>query len=344
LISWQTPRFRLREDRIGDGAYYLGFLYTLVSLSYALYQFTEVGGVEGVISGFGVALVTTIVGLSLRVLFQQLREDPIEIEQEVRRTLSDEVGRLERELRLSVESMIALRNRVDQELAKAVGTGLERILRDSREAMKADTAAFKEAIETTLSGVKDAVTASMTVAAETRKSTGRLLKAVEALAERIDQTKPPTEGFRDKIDEFTATLDRMLTREAGRIEKTAESADAILGIYREMETRSLEAAATMEQCKAAVEGLRASMGCSTAAAKEMADSARTVTDDLLERNRRQIDLLQRVEQMSEESEKFLRSLRGTLESQVQMSAGALALLERHVVQAAGLVVRELDAK
>src|SRR5262245_32338054 len=67
VLSWKTPRFRLREDRIGDGAYYLGFLFTLVSLSVTLYQFTRSGGVEEVISGFGIALTTTIVGLSLRV-------------------------------------------------------------------------------------------------------------------------------------------------------------------------------------------------------------------------------------------------------------------------------------
>src|SRR5437868_5291556 len=39
LIAWRSPAFRLREDRAGDGAYYLGFLFTLVSLSFALWEF-----------------------------------------------------------------------------------------------------------------------------------------------------------------------------------------------------------------------------------------------------------------------------------------------------------------
>ena len=43
-LAWKSPRFRIREDRIGDSAYYLGFLFTLVSLSWALYQFSEQGG------------------------------------------------------------------------------------------------------------------------------------------------------------------------------------------------------------------------------------------------------------------------------------------------------------
>jgi hypothetical protein len=167
---------------------------------------------------------------------------------------------------------------------------------------------------------------------------------VEALAEKIEQTKPPTEGFREKIEDFTTTLDLILTREGDRIEKTRQSADAILGVYREMETRAVEAAVTMEQCKAAVEGMHESMNRSTASAKEMADRARAITDDLLERNRRHVDLLQRVEQMSADSEEFLRSLRATLENQVKTSASALAALESNVVQAAELVVRELSAQ
>jgi hypothetical protein len=343
-ISWKAPRFRLREDRIGDGAYYLGFLFTLVSLSYALYQFTEQGGTEGVISGFGIALATTIVGLALRVFFQQLREDPVEIEQEVRRTLSDEVVRLEREIRLSVESLVALRDRTNEEMREAIGSGLQQILKDSRDAMVAQTQVFKAAILGTLAGLDEAIGASKTQVVETRKSSSRLVKAVESLAEKIEKTKSPTEGLTAKINDFTVMLEHMLRREGERIEKARHSADAILTVYQEMETRALEAAVTMERCKTAVEGMHDSMSRSTAAAKEMADSARAVTDDLLERNRRQIELLQRIEQMSTASEESLRSLRATLESEVQMSVGALTTLERNVVQASELIVRELRAQ
>src|SRR5438105_4735374 len=36
-----SQRYRLREDMAGDSLYYLGFLYTLTSLAYALYAFTQ---------------------------------------------------------------------------------------------------------------------------------------------------------------------------------------------------------------------------------------------------------------------------------------------------------------
>src|SRR5690606_29861310 len=36
-----VPQLRLRDDVAGDNCYYLGFLFTLASLSFALYEFAE---------------------------------------------------------------------------------------------------------------------------------------------------------------------------------------------------------------------------------------------------------------------------------------------------------------
>src|SRR4051812_27810885 len=36
-----TPRYRIRNDRAGDSIYYLGFLFTMVSLAYSLWQFSS---------------------------------------------------------------------------------------------------------------------------------------------------------------------------------------------------------------------------------------------------------------------------------------------------------------
>jgi hypothetical protein len=114
---WQSPKFKVREDRAGDSCYYLGFLFTLSSLAYALWEFgrqhTDTGEV---IENFAVALTSTIVGLVLRVVFQQFREDPSEVEQEVRLELSDAAGRLKLEVMQAVEEFGTLRTTVGQEL------------------------------------------------------------------------------------------------------------------------------------------------------------------------------------------------------------------------------------
>lgn len=85
-LAWRVPLFYIREDMIGDNAYYLGFLYTLSSLAYALWRFqiNQGGDPADIIGSFGVALWSTIIGIAMRVFFSQLRHDPNDIEREAR--------------------------------------------------------------------------------------------------------------------------------------------------------------------------------------------------------------------------------------------------------------------
>jgi hypothetical protein len=93
------PRTHLRLDQAGDNLYYLGFTYTLCSLSITLYRFhSKEDAVDYIVSNFGIALATTIVGVVLRVWLHQMREDPLELEREARIEITDAVGRLRTEI------------------------------------------------------------------------------------------------------------------------------------------------------------------------------------------------------------------------------------------------------
>src|SRR4051794_3271851 len=49
-IAVYTKRYRIREDRVGDNLYYLGFLFTLVSLAYSLWAYTsELSAIQTII-------------------------------------------------------------------------------------------------------------------------------------------------------------------------------------------------------------------------------------------------------------------------------------------------------
>jgi methyl-accepting chemotaxis protein len=84
--------FRLREDRAADNLYYLGFLFTLVSLGVGLYRYdSQLGGVDNIIKDLGVGLTTTIVGLFLRILFLQLRVDVDNASEDAKLELSNAI-------------------------------------------------------------------------------------------------------------------------------------------------------------------------------------------------------------------------------------------------------------
>ena len=99
-----------QPDRAADNCYYMGFIFTLVSLAYALYQFEpgrqitefepgrQITQSESLIHDFGVAIASTIWGMIARLLLNQWRTDPAEIEQEVRQQLSEAARQFRTEL------------------------------------------------------------------------------------------------------------------------------------------------------------------------------------------------------------------------------------------------------
>src|SRR6266567_7297402 len=89
---------RLRDDQSGDNLYYMGFLFTLTSLGVSLYQFTAAHAAEEIVQNFGIAIGSTIAGIGLRVIFNQMRRDPVEVERMMRLELAEAARRVRREL------------------------------------------------------------------------------------------------------------------------------------------------------------------------------------------------------------------------------------------------------
>ena len=75
FLLWDRELGRPKFDHAGDNLYYVGFLYTLISLAVSLYLFTSDGYTEEIVRGFGVALSSTVFGLIGRVFVNQSPED-----------------------------------------------------------------------------------------------------------------------------------------------------------------------------------------------------------------------------------------------------------------------------
>jgi hypothetical protein len=97
-LAFFVRALRLRDDQAGDNLYYMGFIFTLTSLAVALYQFEPNVDFGVIVRNFGVAISSTITGIALRVVFNQMRQDPIEVEQAARQELAGASRRVSTEL------------------------------------------------------------------------------------------------------------------------------------------------------------------------------------------------------------------------------------------------------
>lgn len=86
--AWWVGKSRIEAETIGDNCYYLGFVFTLASLAITLYLLVQTKGqtaeIRDVISGFGVALSSTIFGIILRVLHIRMSPDIASLDRQTR--------------------------------------------------------------------------------------------------------------------------------------------------------------------------------------------------------------------------------------------------------------------
>lgn len=94
IFVYRAPALKLRLDQAGDNAYYLGLIFTLLSMAWALWAVgqqvsaapdgTMISVAESVIGDFGLALGSTLAGIICRIVLHQMRIDPVGVEEATR--------------------------------------------------------------------------------------------------------------------------------------------------------------------------------------------------------------------------------------------------------------------
>lgn len=106
-VSFVTlvPATKLRTDVAADNVYYLGFLFTLTSLAIAL----SIDSADAILANFGVAIISTLIGIAARVGLNQMRVDPTDIEEASRLELSGATSKVKAELNETVRQLTEFR-------------------------------------------------------------------------------------------------------------------------------------------------------------------------------------------------------------------------------------------
>lgn len=192
FAAFRFRRVQLRPDRLGDNFYYLGFIYTLASLSAALLQLREGARIEDLLGSFGIALFTTIVGVAGRVLFVQMRGDIDEVEDEVRRDLLSASADLRAQLNVTLGEFETFHTGVQQATRKAA----------------------EQALTATQDGIANISRLANAAAENIDRAFAREAEKVQALEQttsRIEKgLKDLTTEVADRLLDLAESLDRMV--------------------------------------------------------------------------------------------------------------------------------------
>ena len=228
--------FRLRDDQSGDNLYYMGFLFTLTSLAVSLYQFSSAGSAEQIVQNFGIAIASTIAGITLRIMFNQMRRDPVEVESMARLELAEASRKVKRELESAILEFGYFRRMTQQsitdaldEVRESIGQAREQfsgeITKFSLIAGKPFENASKRSGET-LDGLNNQTVRVLEVSKalveegeQLTRSTTSIVTAMDALVAKLLTMQNPEHVVEAKL----APLIQGLTQAVSALSKNAES-------------------------------------------------------------------------------------------------------------------------
>ncbi len=229
-IAFASGRARLEPDQTGDNAYYLGFVLTLTSLAWTLYELgPKSAGMEHVISGFGVALSSTIVGVIVRVILLQYRVDLVAREKEARFQLNDAMRRFH----VEVEDVV----RSTKLLGAEIRQSLDEHHRRMAESSGASADVFRRSLEETAKAMSEGTGGLRT---EIRRCIDEMsLAHTENRKREVAMMEEAATSMQAAIGSIAGTLERSM----GEVEaKMAKASDMTVRINAAMEsmTKRLE--------------------------------------------------------------------------------------------------------
>jgi hypothetical protein len=246
-VAFNMPLVQIRLDRLGDNFYYLGFIFTLASLSAALMQLQAGMKIEELLGSFGIALVTTIVGIAGRVTFVQLRGEIDDIEEQVRHDLAATASDLRAQLFSAIREFETFRTGLLQILtetkiafedAKSETTGQK--LRNSSVNLSEEHSVTMQEFQTFRSNfgkasrtyvdqlekhadfaaenLEKSFKANQMQAEHAAEGLQAIMRAIEDAVNRLGGMELPGNRLNTKIRKFTRALKQLLTRPASGIE------------------------------------------------------------------------------------------------------------------------------
>lgn len=205
-----SGRTQIEPESIGDNCYYLGFLFTLTSLAYTLYQISgnadQASALREIISGFGVALLSTIVGVFLRVLMMQMRADIVGRDREARA----ELHQAAREFRTALGASVATIKAFTTESIQLAAEQSHKIARLTDELMES----HRTRLQT------DQETYARTLGAAFEKAGANIVRDV---GKTVDTSAHTTQGeIRRSLEVLAAGVSRFAAEQGSALQAAAE--------------------------------------------------------------------------------------------------------------------------
>jgi methyl-accepting chemotaxis protein len=236
----KVPRLRVRLDQAGDNAYYLGLLFTLISMAVTLYEFSgtalgEAGaparsGVEQIIANFGVALASTIAGIFLRVLLHQMRVDPGDVEGMTRIELGNASKRVKAQLDEVSGNLALFQGQAAQRMNDVIASAGEAVNETLTTFTHEVGGAMVELLRKTEAAHHDVVTRTATAT----EKLDAMAESARSSIDRLKEIAPPPQRLVTRLDNACDSLHALAAPIQAIASSLKQTADEVAKAIRQI--------------------------------------------------------------------------------------------------------------
>jgi hypothetical protein len=227
IFGLMTPKTTRNTEKFADSLYYLGFILTLGALFLAMvpsFQSTQITS-EAIIEKFGIAILTTFIGMSLRIILLQLRHTTTDQEEEARESITQYVVSLQKEIEHTIDQVRSFRGAVEKDATTSAfefGQQIREIAQTAGQAIRVSNETMVLSLkQVTLQAdqtIQEIVRHLASLDLPTDVFAGRLKASADALSADVDELR---RSISNSANSFTCSL--------------AESAAAITRIKSEVD-------------------------------------------------------------------------------------------------------------
>ena len=284
LLITLARSLRLRDDQSGDNLYYMGFLFTLTSLGVSLYQFSATRAAEEIVQNFGIAIGSTIAGIGLRVVFNQMRRDPIEVERTMRLELAEAARRVRRELDASVVEFGYFRRSAQQSaddsfkhVSEVYDKQLTEFFSKLAEVAKESGATIGELSKTVSAGLS---ASARKMSAQTEKLSGQveaITNALDSVTSRLNAMQMPERLIEVQLEPITRLLAQAIEQIQTQSDGQAKAVTDLVAVLRgEFETTTSTNRAALESAITMINATSEVLNEITTNSKDYAEALRSM--------------------------------------------------------------------
>ena len=333
--------YSFREDQnlsqIADSAYYLGFLFTLSSITMSLINFASSEGssiqIGKIVNMFGFALSTTIIGLLIKLLLENLKPSVSDLTDKTYNDFEQTVSMFNLQLRSTADQFKTFEKLVLDKLEKQV----EQITDQLDIVVNQSTQTLTKYVEESGTSLSDSMRDSG------KKFSDALNKASNEMDLPTDfftnQIKEPLMNMKDQINSFNSELSEVI-KSQGAIAKNTEKVSQVvekLAVKMDLTEKLPDYIEVIESSINEINSITDALKNTGKKINEISQSF----DEVVEEEKTKLILTNEMKSQMESDLAFFQDYKRELKDTLSKSTQYMEILKKELTEAAALIVKKL---